>query len=70
MNSGWVVVSQRLFDDGAESMLVPAVANFHKKTKIQRVFCACADIKGRILVSHKAGTRSASPGKPRSSPEL
>jgi hypothetical protein len=44
MNSGWIVVSQRLFDDGAESMLVPAVANFRKKTKIQRVFCACCDV--------------------------
>ena len=44
METGWIVVSQRLFDDGTEAMLVPAIASFRKKTKMQRVICACADI--------------------------
>jgi hypothetical protein len=44
MNSGWVFVSRKMFDENMEFMLVPAIANLGKKSKFERVFCVCSDV--------------------------
>ena len=42
--NGWIVVTKQLLDNGGETMLVPALYNCKRKTKLERVLCVASDL--------------------------
>jgi hypothetical protein len=42
--SSWVVVTKRLLSDGNEAMVVPAIANLTRPSKVKRIVYLLSDV--------------------------